>query len=238
MEGNRLFREGLKLILFKTPFDIRWETHSAAEAVGEAGKDVSPGLVIIDPQDHDHLMEDVHLLRRTLPHARIVILTRNFSAQKLAIALEAGADAYLLSGMSPEALVQSLSLVMLGQKVFPTGLAQLLIDDRATQPGYGPLFDGSGLSDREILILRCLASGDANKSIAHQLSINEATVKMHLKAILRKINVRNRTQAAVWAVKQGLEKIPAEVERRIAGKQAVSMLLTTLTSLSIMLQWV
>jgi two-component system nitrate/nitrite response regulator NarL len=122
--------------------------------------------------------------------------------------LDAGLDGYLLSDLSPAALVQSLQLVLLGEKVFPTSLAALLVsgltDNVVTMPG-----GGRGLSEREGQILRFLVHGESNKMIANHLGITEATVKVHLKTVLRKIGALNRTQAAIWALNNGLDQASA-----------------------------
>ena len=207
IEGNRLFREGLKYLLAGSQFDIRLEADSLESASESIRGGFLPELIILDFQDDDGLaVENVRHLRGNLRHARIVVLTYSLSAQKLAKALEAGADSYLLSDMSPEALIQSLALTMLGEKVFPTNLAKLLIDGRIDFTNGDRSFSSGTLSEREIQILRCLANGDPNKMIANRLNITEATVKVHLKGLLRKINVCNRTQAAIWAVGQGIDK--------------------------------
>ena len=109
--------------------------------------------------------------------------------------------------MSSEALVVSLRLVDLGEKVFPTKLATMItsgqIDPTAAEVRASSV---KGLSKREGEIMRCLVHGESNKVIARQLGITEATVKVHLKAVLRKLNVSNRTQAAIWAVRNGLRE--------------------------------
>ena len=101
--------------------------------------------------------------------------------------------------MAPEALIQSLQLVTLGEKVFPTNLATMLLDMNAP----GPQHSIGGLSPREQEILQALVTGASNKLIAIRLGITEATVKVHLKTLLRKIDVNNRTQAAIWAMNNG-----------------------------------
>jgi two-component system, NarL family, nitrate/nitrite response regulator NarL len=110
-----------------------------------------------------------------------------------------------MSDLSPEALTQSLNLVLLGEKVFPTSLAALLIsgpvDNVVEMPG-----GRRGLSERENQILRSLLKGESNKMIANRLGITEATVKVHLKTVLRKIGAANRTQAAIWALNNGYDQ--------------------------------
>jgi two-component system nitrate/nitrite response regulator NarL len=114
--------------------------------------------------------------------------------------MNAGADGFLMKEVSPEALLQSLELVMLGEKVYPTNLASMLLDLTSAPT---PLNSIRGLSSREREILQLLVTGASNKLIAIRLGIAEATVKVHLKALLRKIDVNNRTQAAIWAMNNG-----------------------------------
>ena len=209
IEGNRLFREGLKNLLRGSPFAVQREADTIASANAHLSDGFLPELVILDFQDCDGgAIDHIRHLRDNLKQTRIVVLTHSLSVNKLAKALEAGADAYLLSDMSSEALIQSLTLTMLGEKVFPTNLAKMLIDGHVDLTQKDHSFPTGVLSDREVQILRCLANGDPNKLIANRLNITEATVKVHLKGLLRKINVCNRTQAAIWAVSQGIDKSP------------------------------
>ncbi len=211
VEDSRLFREGMKRILADSPYDIQGEADCLEDAVAIVNEGFAPSLLLLDFREDD--VEDFDYIRRLRAHspsARIVVLTNDVSTSKLTKALELGCDAYLLKDMSPEALIQSLTLTMLGEKVFPTNLAQLLIEGRlgaTAAPSVRP-FSTSGLSEREMQILRCLVNGDPNKVIANRLKITEATVKVHLKGLLRKISVSNRTQAAIWAVERGIDKYP------------------------------
>lgn len=213
VENSRLFREGMKRLLSESPYDIQGEADCLDDAVAIVNEGFSPALLMLDFREDD--VEDfdhVRRLRASSVNARIVILTNDVSTSKLTKALELGCDAYLLKDMSPEALIQSLTLTMLGEKVFPTNLAQLLIEGRlGTHASPTPVVRAAaagGLSEREMQILRCLVNGDPNKVIANRLKITEATVKVHLKGLLRKISVSNRTQAAIWAVERGIDKYP------------------------------
>jgi two-component system nitrate/nitrite response regulator NarL len=139
-------------------------------------------------------------------------------------ALEAGAVAYLLKSNSLDALVKALEMVMLGATVLPaaTPAPAPLAPSMSSEPSFAPAMreealqprqnggpipgDGSDelshrLSGREVATLRCLLAGYSNKLIAREFAITEATVKVHVKAILRKIRVANRTQAAIWAIR-------------------------------------
>lgn len=214
VEDSRLFREGMKRLLAESPYDIQGEADCLEDAVATVQEGFLPSLLMLDFCENDvEDLDHIRRLRASLANARIVVLTNDVSTSKLTKALELGCDAYLLKDMSPEALIQSLTLTMLGEKVFPTNLAQLLIEGRLgaamnpAAPAARPSA-ASGLSEREMQILRCLVNGDPNKVIANRLKITEATVKVHLKGLLRKISVSNRTQAAIWAVERGIDKYP------------------------------
>jgi two-component system, NarL family, nitrate/nitrite response regulator NarL len=219
VERNRLFREGLKRIFEGSPFEVRREAGNFDEVLGSPSDETPPDLVLTDLAENGaNFVEQIATLRSRLAGLRIVVLTDRISNASLATALDAGVDGYLLKDMSADALQQSLRLVMLGEKVFPTGLAHLLIAGRLKEPGRPnglAQLATPGLSDREVEILTCLLNGMSNKVIANQLHISEGTVKVHLKGILKKINVRNRTQAAIWAINNGIHQ-PADSMKSMA----------------------
>ncbi|MBD0316775.1 MAG: response regulator transcription factor [Nitrospiraceae bacterium] len=128
----------------------------------------------------------------------------------LLAAMGGGADGIQIKNVSPEALIQSLQLIMLGEKVFPTNLASMLLGMNTISPQHSI----RGLSPREQEILQALVTGASNKTIAIRLGITEATVKVHLKTLLRKIDVNNRTQAAIWAMNNGFTADGAPMPNR------------------------
>jgi two-component system nitrate/nitrite response regulator NarL len=214
IEANRLFREGLKHLLSGTRFEVgaEFNTVDLALAAAETGETVD--LVISgQPVTGD---ADLRALREAFPTARIVVLADALSVDVLRAAMGGGADGFLIKTVSPEALIQSLQLILLGEKVFPTTLAPMLLDMTAA----GPQHSVRGLSPREREILQLLVTGASNKLIATRLGITEATVKVHLKTLLRKIDVNNRTQAAIWAMNNGVTANGAAIPTR--GLQAVS----------------
>jgi two-component system nitrate/nitrite response regulator NarL len=130
------------------------------------------------------------------------------------LVFKVGATGYLVSTMSCDAFVKSIELVMMGETVFPPSFLTSALDTK-TEPRRKAAVSGEDegailvtredatapqLSPRELAILRCLISGNSNKCIARKIDIAEATVKVHVKAILRKIRVQNRTQAAIWGM--------------------------------------
>lgn len=142
------------------------------------------------------------------PDARIVILADHYELEPLADALRLSVNGYLSKSISSQALIKALELVALGEGIFPSSVLAQLGSSREVAapllleaPEHGPMRQwASVLSDRETQILRGLVEGQSNKTIARAFDIMEATVKVHVKAILRKIGVQNRTQAAIWAL--------------------------------------
>jgi two-component system nitrate/nitrite response regulator NarL len=204
IDRNQLFREGLRRILENSTFYISFEASSFAEGSGHLA--IQPtGIVIIDTNGYGEVLPELmETVRATAMPPRVVVLTDTIAIPRLIAALTAGVDGYLLKDMSTDALKQSLSLVLMGEKVFPTDLAHLLINNRFAANGNGSSDGGRKLSTRETEILACLVNGHSNKAIANRLQITEGTVKMHLKGVLKKINAQNRTQAAIWALQNGI----------------------------------
>lgn len=203
IDRNQLFREGLRRILEGSHYSVALGTASFFEANAQLAP-FRPAIVIIDTSGYgDVLPELMATVRAMDPIPRVVLLTDTVGIPRLAGAMGAGVDGYLLKDMSAEALKQSLHLVQMGEKVFPTDLAHLLINHRFV--GRGEAGERSqNLSERENDILGCLVNGHSNKAIANRLQITEGTVKVHLKGVLKKIHVSNRTQAAIWALKHGI----------------------------------
>ncbi|NIX76197.1 response regulator transcription factor [Microvirga sp. c23x22] len=168
----------------------------------------TPFLLVVDATaNHATLCQHIQRLKQDVPAARVVMLVDDYDLHQVLAAFQAGADAYLTKTVSCEVLIKTLDLVMLGETVFPSAVLNLVRErTKAAELSEGD-DDGrsdekmppKGLSVRETVILRCLMEGDSNKLIARKFDITEATVKVHVKAILRKIRAKNRTQAAIWA---------------------------------------
>jgi two-component system nitrate/nitrite response regulator NarL len=202
--GTNLFRRGLMSFLGDTDFAVAEEFDAIGDCVDALDESNTPEVVIFATSGDTEASETaIDTLARTFPDVRIMVLSAELSVEALGACLKAGAHGYLLSSISKEALVHSLTLVVLGETVFPSGLASAWVSGGlshrrpTTQP---PVRD---LTRRETDILECLTSGAANKQIARDLGITEATVKIHMKSLIRKIGVSNRTQAALWAINSG-----------------------------------
>ena len=213
IDPDRLFREGIKRILDDSAYETVDEARSLEEARGLFATGERVDLVALDVGDWEAagIGEFLHELRARIEGVKVVVLTSDRSRGTIGKAIGWSVDAYLLKDMSPEALTRSLQLVMLGQQIFPTRLMASLLQAEAVEPAAeGP---SKGLSPREVQILRHLMNGYSNKAIARALEISEATVKVHLKALLRKVRVSNRTQAAVWAMNNGIAGQPEDAPR-------------------------
>jgi two-component system nitrate/nitrite response regulator NarL len=197
---DRLFREGLGRLFHETPFQVVGQAASLADAIGLVPT-VRPDLVLLEWQDRRDALTSLAALRLALPHTPMLVLTSDLSEDRLAVALDHGMDGFLSISLSRTALLASLELAMLGEKVFPSQLAGMIVGGRIHANTDTP--DRHGLSGREAQIVGYLIRGLTNKAIAGSLDITEATVKMHLKSVLRKIVATNRTQAAIWGLSHG-----------------------------------
>jgi two-component system nitrate/nitrite response regulator NarL len=192
-------------------------------------------------------LEEVRLLRERFPDARLVIVSSACRVDDIFAALGAGANGYILNTMTSDILTKSFDLIMSGATVLPYEFTRELRDWKNTKSPLGnwPAMSADGrdicdshlsannrtreLSGRETAIMSRLIRGDSNKIIAHSTSLAEPTVKTHVKAILRKIGAKNRTQAALWAVTNlgaALDTAPShqlQIDSRIkAGCEAAS----------------
>jgi two-component system nitrate/nitrite response regulator NarL len=170
----------------------------------------TPALVIVDAsQNSGHMLEVIKQAKEHFPQARIVALADQFDLGLVRSGHAAGVDGFCLAASAPDVLVKSLELVMLGETVLPFEVVRSFLggaSQKREQPLQGSMSEpkqadlkGCKLSAREKEILGCLTQGEPNKVIARKLDITEATIKVHVKAILRKIGASNRTQAAMWA---------------------------------------
>ena len=214
---NEIVREGLKRILLDQAFVVETAVADANGLVATAAQGSDPDLIIVDAYSDNENYDICRHLQDRFAGSRIVLMADDYSVERVAQAFAAGVSGYLVKAISCEPLGGALRLVALGEKVMPSQIVESLA---------GPVWQGAprnwqkgkldlNLSDREVQILRCLISGDANKLIARRLDITEATVKVHIKAILRKLRVMNRTQAAIWAVMRGLDQEEAAAAAKI-----------------------
>jgi two-component system nitrate/nitrite response regulator NarL len=169
-------------------------------------------IVGIDQQNGnlDEVSESVRLLKSLSPDGKVVLAAETDGGIDPRRVLALSADACIFNLNSPDALIKALELAFLDQRVFvfPKSIATTAEKDvDVADPPRGSQSDEPSrlrhLSPRERQVLVCLAQGSSNKVIARSLNLSKATVKVHLKAILRKIKAHNRTQAGIWAIQHG-----------------------------------
>lgn len=198
IDDHALFRKGIGQIISADPhFKIVGEAASGQEGLDLAQK-LLPDIILIDLNMGE--MSGLETLRRfkaTTLEARYVVLTVSDAEDDLLEALRAGADGYLLKDMEPEDLCPNLLMVAEGKTVLQDRLTDVL-KHALLEPSVSSTASGVNLTLREREILECLADGMNNKLIARKLGISDTTVKVHVKNLLRKLNLTSRLEAAVW----------------------------------------
>ena len=200
VDDHPLFRRGLLQLLRTIPaFVLVGEAASGAEGLALA-RELRPDLILLDlnMRDGDGL-DMLRGLRAARSEARVVMVTVSDSGEDVVAALRGGAEGYLLKDMEPEAMLEALQAVAAGRVVIPPQLNHLLA--AALRGESRPQSAGAaGLTEQELRSLEKIAAGLPNKQIGRELDIAEGTVKVHVKHILRKLELRSRVEAAVWAV--------------------------------------
>ena len=209
--SSSLLRAGVVSLLRSLGFQPI-EEMDALKELQEPSDHASPERIVV------HLLTPEEQIAATVAkfmarasNAKLVFVAPILDIEIMSVCFAAGADGYLLQNISREGLRESLKLVEAGEKVFPTELATVfpkLMNNCLICQGEHAQPNGV-FSPREAEILRGLVGGQSNKMIAKNLDIAEATVKVYVKRILRKANVANRTQAALWGAAGGFKADPA-----------------------------
>jgi two-component system nitrate/nitrite response regulator NarL len=201
IDDHRLFREGLQSLLQRRNIDVVAAVGDGNEGI-KLAKELSPDIILLDLRMPiiDGISVLIQLRKRELTMP-IVILTTSSNEQDLLEALKNGASGYLLKDMEPDALVTALRDINGGKTVVATHLTSALVrfiqGDTNTTEKQGPFGE---LTPRESEILKLIADGQGNKLIARNLGISDGTVKLHVKAVLRKLELHSRVEAAVMYI--------------------------------------
>jgi len=200
VDDHPVVRQGLRALL---------STQDGIEVVGEAddgdvavsaAERLSPDVVLMDVVMP--AMDGVEALRRIVerrPQTRVVMLTSYADERRAMEAVDAGASGFLLKDASPRDVVSAIRAAHRGEAVLHPAVAAKLLAERRRPPAAH-----SDLTPRELEVLRLVARGLQNKRIASELHLSEKTVKTHVSAVLRKLDVTDRTQAAMYAVRERL----------------------------------
>lgn len=202
-DDHTIVRQGLRALMqSRSDLEMVGEAANGVEAVAMAA-DLKPDVILMDilmPKMGG--IEATIAIRQANPGARILVLTSYAEDEKLFPAIKAGAVGYLLKDSSPQELVQAIHDVYEGKaSLHPT--VALKVMRELGQPGAAELGQDT-LTEREKDVLRLLAQGESNQEIAQRLIIGERTVGTHVSSILSKLHLANRTQAALYALRHGM----------------------------------
>jgi len=201
IDDHMLFREGLTSLLQRRNIDVLAAVGDGYEGI-KLAQELKPDIILLDKRmpilDGISVLKHLRKLDLEIP---IVMLTTSSNEEDLLGALKAGARGYLLKDMEPDALVTALREIQFGKTVVAPHLTSVLVrfvrGDMTDSKTSGPF---SELTPRESEILELMAAGQGNKVIARNLGISDGTVKLHVKAVLRKLDVHSRVEAAVMYI--------------------------------------
>jgi NarL family two-component system response regulator LiaR len=203
VDDHAVVRKGIQALL---------ATEESLEVIGEA-EDGSQAVVLYDQLEPDLLLLDLLMPKMTgieairhikekHPEAKILVLTSFAADDQVFPAIKAGAQGYLLKDSDPEDLVRAIHQVYQGDSFLSPAVARKVLEE-VFQKTEKPL-STDPLTKREVEVLQVLAKGKSNREIADQLTISETTVRTHVSNILAKLHLASRTEAALFAIKEGV----------------------------------
>jgi two-component system, NarL family, response regulator len=206
VDDHAIVREGLAAVLAADGIDVVGQAGDGDTAL-DLLEQLQPDVCMVDmrmsPMDGCELTREI---RQRCPSCKVVVLTTYDTDEEVYRALEAGAASYLLKDVDASSLVRTIRDVHAGRRVISPEIATRLAD----------MVSGERLTPRQHEVLACLALGQSNLEIASTLYISEGTVKAHVKAILAKLDARDRTQALITAMRRGLLR-PSTSGEVVAG---------------------
>ena len=215
VDDHTLFRTGIRKMLEAEP-DMRvvGEAASGQEALEQASK-LLPDVILMDiqmsgpgtaPEKTLNGIEATRILHREMPHVGVIFCTMFKDDDFVFAGLKAGGRGYVLKDDDPDTMLRAIRAVGHGESLLSPAIAEKVMRQFSALPGkQTPLVDD--LSPREMEVLELIAGGRSNKEIAVALSLSEKTVKNHINNIFSKLHVCDRSQAMLYAIRQGLVKV-------------------------------
>jgi NarL family two-component system response regulator LiaR len=201
-DDHAIVRSGIRALLTTEPeIDVVGEAANGEQAIAGV-KEQRPDVVLMDLEMPG--MDGIEAIQHIIdadPEARILVLTSFATDERVFPAIKAGALGYLLKDAGPEALVQAIRQVHRGESSLHPKIARKLIEEMARPAEQPPTADP--LTAREVEVLQLVAQGMSNQEIAAKLAIGETTARSHVNSILRKLHLASRTQAALYALREG-----------------------------------
>jgi NarL family two-component system response regulator LiaR len=199
-DDHAVVRQGLTAFLaLQDDIEIAGEAADGEEAVAQALA-LRPDVVLMDlVMPRVDGVEAIRRIRAALPETRVIVLTSFLDDDKVFPAIKAGADGYLMKDVSPQDLAKAIRMARAGEPLLAPEVARRLMDEASREGAAAP---AGRLTERETEVLRLIAKGRSNKEIARELTLAEKTVKAHVSNILQKLGLADRTQAALYAVRE------------------------------------
>jgi NarL family two-component system response regulator LiaR len=205
-DDHAVVREGLRTLL---------ATESQLQLVGEAADGVEavaqvraqrPDVALLDlVMPRMGGVEAIEAIHRDVPDTRVLVFSNYADDDNVFSAIRAGAAGYVLKDASPHELISAIRQVAQGEAALHPSVARKVLEELSRPPvGQEPALTEEALTEREVEVLRLVARGHSNQEIADQLWVTERTVRAHVSAILHKLQLANRTQAALYALREGL----------------------------------
>jgi NarL family two-component system response regulator LiaR len=203
-DDHTIVRDSLQALIETEPgMEVIGEAEDGVEVVSKAC-DLHPDVILMDlVMPRQDGISAIREIKRENPEARILVLTSFAEDEKVFPAIKAGALGYLLKDSSPQQLLQAIRDVQRGESYLHPTIARKLIGELHRPPPDLPLTQ-EPLTEREMQVLRLVAQGLSNPEIARGLVISERTVRTHVSNIFGKLHLANRTQAALYALREGL----------------------------------
>ena len=205
-DDHAIVREGLRALLATEPgLELIGEANDGLQAVTKV-QVLKPDVILLDMvMPHMDGLEALIEIRKSWPEAKIIVLTSFSDDEKVFSAIRSGALGYLLKESSPQDLLQAIYSVARGEGFLSPSIASKVMRE-INQPPKLPLTNDP-LTEREVEILQHVAKGLTNDEIAEKLVVSEKTVRTHVSHILAKLQLANRTLAALYALKEGLASL-------------------------------
>lgn len=208
VDDHAVVRKGLRALFEREPgIEVVGEAEDGAQAVRVVGR-LRPDVILMDLEMPGvGGIEASRQISEHQPDVKIVVLTSHAAEEDVFPALKAGALGYLLKHSAPDDVVRAIHQAHRGETVLHPSIARMVLQElnRPAGPRQSPTTDP--LSARELEVLRLLARGMSNQEIADVLVVGEAAVRSHVSAILRKLQLASRTQAALYALREGLASL-------------------------------
>lgn len=204
-DDHPIVREGLRLLLAgERGMELAGEAVNGNELVVKA-RDLKPDVILTDlimpEKDGLQAIREIH---KDSPSAKIIVLTSFAEDDRILAALKAGATGYLLKDSLPEELLAAIRDVYTGKPSLSSPIASKLLHELSAPQEE---MDSDELTEREMEVLKLVAKGLSNQEIAQQIGLSEWTVRARVSAILEKLRLSNRTQAALYAIKKGWSEV-------------------------------